>query len=435
MRSSVRTGGFDEAFPVHRPGLGPHAAGGIRVAGDREHPPGTAHRGDVQLQQERGGCSAGGRTEKERTGVEESRVDQQRYPDLSVASRPAAVYDGHMSLFGILFTIIGLAVFETVSSVDNAIINAEVLSGMGARARRWFLVWGMLFAVFVVRGLLPWLIVWLALPDQGPIGAFVAAFSSDARVVAAVERAAPILLMGGGVFLVLLFLHWLFLEPKHFGLAGEKFFASQGAWFYAVAAVFLAVTVWFALRAGSLVAFSAVIGSTLFFITHGFKENAEAQEKRLLSGRLSDVSKILYLEIIDLTFSIDGVLGAFAFTLSVPLIILGNGMGAVMVRQITVGNIDRIRWLRFIKNGAMYSILFLGGVMMCDGMGVHVPQWFSPAVTFLVVGGFFALSVRDLRKDAPRGRKKATSAAGKPRTRASAPGGRAGPVPPSGTSP
>jgi uncharacterized protein len=340
-----------------------------------------------------------------------------------------------MSLFAILLTIIGLSVFETVSSVDNAIINAGVLSGMGARARRWFLVWGLLFAVFIVRGLLPWLIVWLALPDQGPAGAFVAAFSSDSRVVAAVQHAAPILLMGGGVFLVLLFLHWLFLEPKNFGLAGERFFASQGAWFFAVAAVFLAVTVWFALRAGSLVAFSAVVGSTLFFITHGFKDNAEAQEKRLLTGRLSDVSKILYLEIIDLTFSIDGVLGAFAFTLSVPLIILGNGIGAVIVRQVTVGNIERIRRLRFIKNGAMYSILVLGVVMMCDGMGARVPQWVSPAVTFLIVGGFFGLSLRDLRKNAPRGGKKATSGAAKPRIRASARGGPAGPAPRSGTSP
>ena len=336
-----------------------------------------------------------------------------------------------MSFFAVALTILGLAVFETVSSADNAIINAEVLSGMGARARRWFLLWGILFAVFVVRGLLPWLIVWLALPGLGPIGAFAAAFSSDPRVQEAVEKAAPILLMGGGVFLVLLFLHWLFLEPKQFGLAGEKFFASQGAWFFAVAAVFLSLTVWFSLRIGSMVAFSAVIGSTLFFITHGFKENAEAQEKRLMTGSLSDLSKILYLEIIDMTFSIDGVLGAFAFTLSVPIIILGNGLGAVVVRQITVGNIERIRRLRFIKNGAMYSILFLGAVMMCDGMGVHVPQWLSPAATFSIVGAFFVKSLLALAKEP----KKTTSAAGKPRTRASGRGGRGRQVPRSGISP
>jgi uncharacterized protein len=303
-----------------------------------------------------------------------------------------------MGAFTILLTILGLCVFETISSVDNAIINAEVLSDMKPKARRWFLIWGMLFAVFIVRGLLPWLIVWMALPSLGPIGSFLAAFSSDPVVVGAVEEAAPILFMGGGIFLVLLFFHWLFLEPKEFGLAGEKFFASQGVWFYAVASVFLALSVWFALQIGELVAFSAVIGSTVFFIVHGFKGNAEAQEKRLLTGNLSDISKILYLEIIDMTFSIDGVLGAFAFTLSVPLIIAGNGLGAIIVRQITVGNIERIKKLRFIKNGAMYSILVLGAAMMCDGFGVRIPQWVSPVSTFAIVGFFFARSLLDLRK-------------------------------------
>jgi uncharacterized protein len=324
-----------------------------------------------------------------------------------------------MDVASIILTILGLSLFETVSSVDNAIINAEVLSGMGQKARRWFLFWGIIFAVFVVRGLLPWLIVWMALPSLGPIGALTAAFSSDPLVRDAVESASPVLFMGGGVFLVLLFLHWLFLEPKQFGLPGERFFASQGVWFYAVAAVFLAFTVWYSLRAGQMVAFAAVIGSTVFFITHGFKENAEHQEKRLLSGSLSDVSKILYLEIIDATFSIDGVLGAFAFTLSVPLIIAGNGLGAVIVRQITVGNIERIRKLRFIKNGAMYSILVLGAVMMADSFSLHVPEWVSPASTFLIVGFFFARSLLENRAEArAAGRKsgrKPKKRSGKPR--------------------
>jgi uncharacterized protein len=304
-----------------------------------------------------------------------------------------------MSVLSIVVTILGLCIFETVSSADNAIINAEVLSGMSKRARRWFLLWGILFAVFVVRGLLPWVIVWMALPSMGPIGAFLAAFSSDPRVHEAVDAAAPVLLMGGGVFLVLLFLHWLFLEPKHYGLPGEKFFASQGVWFYAAAAVLLALTVWYALKQGGLVAFAAVIGSTVFFITHGFKTNAEVQEQRLLKGGLSDISKILYLEIIDTTFSIDGVLGAFAFTLSVPLIILGNGLGAFVVREITVGNIDRIKRLPYIKNGAMYSVLVLGAIMMCDGFGVHVPELISPISTFLIVGFFLVRSLRAARRE------------------------------------
>ncbi len=250
-----------------------------------------------------------------------SRVRLPKLPDRRARARCTLA---PVSITTIVITVLGLSLFETISSVDNAIINAEVLSGMSARGRRWFLLWGMLFAVFVVRGLLPWVIVWLALPGLGPVGALLAAFSSDPRVLEAIHGSAPILFMGGGVFLVLLFLHWLFLEPKHFGLAGERFFLSQGIWFYAVAAVYLAVTVWFAQRVSTSIAFSAVIGSTAFFITHGFKQNAEAQERRLMKGALSDAGKILYLEIIDMTFSIDGVLGAFAFTLSVPLIIVGT---------------------------------------------------------------------------------------------------------------
>ncbi|MBI3120597.1 MAG: DUF475 domain-containing protein [Candidatus Kerfeldbacteria bacterium] len=294
-----------------------------------------------------------------------------------------------MSIFSIILTVAGLGLFEVVSSIDNAIINAEVLGTMQPKARRWFLFWGLLFAVFLIRGLLPWLIVWFATPGLGPIEAWTAAFSSDPNVLEAVESSAPMLLIGGGTFLIFLFFHWLFLEDKHFGIVGERFFFSQGVWFYAVVSILLAVIVWFSLRMDPMMAFGAVIGSTAFFITHGFKQNAEQGEKKLMQKGLSDVSKIFYLEVIDATFSIDGVLGAFAFTLSVPLILLGNGFGAYVVRQVTVGNIERIKKYIFLKNGAMYSILFLGIVMMLDSFGVHVSSWVSPALTFVVVGFFF----------------------------------------------
>jgi hypothetical protein len=116
-----------------------------------------------------------------------------------------------------------------------------------------------------------------------------------------------------------------------------------------------------------------------------------------MKGHLSDVSKIFYLEVIDATFSIDGVLGAFAFTLSVPLILLGNGLGAIAVRQLTIGNIERVKRYAYLKNGAMYSVLVLGAVMLIDAFGFHVPAWVSPALTFGIVGWFFFKSVRHLK--------------------------------------
>jgi hypothetical protein len=297
----------------------------------------------------------------------------------------------------VLLTIIGLCLFETVCSIDNAIINADVLSTMGARARRWFLVWGILLAVFLVRGLLPLLIVWLTVPDIGLAGTFTATFSSDQKVLDAMERSAPNLLAGGGTFLVFLFFHWLFLEPKHYGLPAESFFHRQGVWFFAVVSAILAVIVWFALQRHSMLAFSVVIGSTAFFITHGFKENAARAEREMIRSNLSDVSKILYLELIDATFSIDGVLGAFAFTLSVPLILIGNGIGAFVVRELTIHNVERIKRYIYLKNGAMYSILFLGAIMLAEGFSVHVPTWISPLITLSVVGYFFWRSVLAVR--------------------------------------
>lgn len=293
-----------------------------------------------------------------------------------------------------LLTIAGLVLFETIVSIDNAIINAEVLSTMSQKARRWFMTWGLFIAVFLVRGLLPWLMVWLATPGLSPLEALTATFSSDPVVIEAIETAAPILLAGGGTFLIFLFLHWLFVEPKHFGLRGERFILEKGVWFYAVASVALLLIVWLTLQSNPVMAFSAVVGSTGFFIVSGFRMNAEAAEKRLVGGDMSDWSKILYLEIIDATFSIDSVIGAFAFTLSVPLIIIGTGIGALVVREVTVRHVETVRRYPFLKNGAMYSIGVLGVIMMLDAFGVHVPTWVSPAITFALVGFFLWKSMR-----------------------------------------
>jgi hypothetical protein len=295
-----------------------------------------------------------------------------------------------MDIFAIILTIIGLILFETISSIDNAVINAEVLSTMSLRARKWFLFYGLLFAVFVIRGMLPWLIVWGTNPALGPLGALTATFSQDPKVKEVIEESAPFLLVGGGVFLIFLFFHWLFIEAKNYGLRGERFFHQHGVWFFAIVSIILTVIVWFALKQQPFMAFGAVVGSTAFFITHGFKQNAEMHETELMGGtNMSDWSKVLYLEVIDATFSLDGVVGAFAFTLSVPLILIGNGIGAFVVRELTVSNIDNIKRYIYLKNGAMYSIFFLGITMVLKSFGVAIQEWVSPLITIGVIGYFF----------------------------------------------
>lgn len=302
-----------------------------------------------------------------------------------------------MGLLLIILTILALSLFEIITSIDNAIINAEVLSTVNQKTRHWFLTWGIFIAVFLVRGLLPLLIVWAAIPGMGLITALVATLSGDPSTAEAIKHSSPMLLIGGGTFLIFLFFHWLFLEPKNFGLRGENFFQDQGPWFFSVVSIFLLLIVWLAQKQDTILVFGAVVGSTAFFIIHGFREFASQREEKLLTSSASDISKILYLEVLDATFSIDGVIGAFAFTFSVLLILIGNGLGAIVLRKLTVSNIERIKKYRYLKNGAMYSILILGVVMLLESFSFHLPPWISPIVTFLTVGYFLHKSRIDLK--------------------------------------
>jgi hypothetical protein len=305
-----------------------------------------------------------------------------------------------MLFWEIILTILGLCVFEIVSSVDNAIVNASVLKTLPQKFRRIFLVWGMLIAVFVVRGVLPFLLVWLANPALNFLQIFNAVFSGDETVRQSLQATKPLLLLGGGTYLFLVFLGWLFLEEKNFLLRTEKFIKKQGVWFYAIASIFTTGVIYLALRENPILALAASIGVSAFFITDGFKKNAEEKEKELMSAHLSAWSKILYLEILDASFSIDGVIGAFAFTMSVPLIIIGNGLGALVTRDLTIRGLSFIEKFVYLKNGAMYSIGFLGAIMCFESFGHELPFWVAPSFTFLILIIVFVASCLENSKKA-----------------------------------
>ncbi|MDB4940385.1 MAG: hypothetical protein JWO40_810 [Candidatus Doudnabacteria bacterium] len=298
-----------------------------------------------------------------------------------------------MAWGSIILTVIGLSVFEIISSIDNAIINADVLQTMGQKGRKWFLFWGMLFAVFVVRGLLPWLIVWISVPGVGPVAALSAAFNSDHHTESLIEASAPPLLISAGIFLVFLFFRWLFLERKLFGAEGVKAFKSLVVWLLAILSILAIVIHSEITNQNYKLVFGVLVGLAVYFVSSVFKSLAETDEAKLVQKRSTDLHKILYLEIIDATFSVDAVFGAFAFTLSVPLIFLGNGIGSYVVRHFTVSNIERIKKYVFLKNGAMYSLFVLGLVMILNSLGYEIKSWVSPIITLLIVGFFLYRSV------------------------------------------
>jgi hypothetical protein len=205
------------------------------------------------------------------------------------------------------------------------------------------------------------------------------------------------LLLGGGVYLLFVFLAWLFMEEKKYAFLVEHFIHRHGVWFYAFASVTLTGIIYLSIKVNPMLALSASIGAAAFFIADGFKHNAEAKEKELLRPHLSAWSKILYLEMLDASFSIDGVIGAFAFTISVPLILIGNGLGAFVVRKLTVRGLGLITKFAYLKNGAMYSIGMLGGLMILESFGKEYPFWLAPLNTVLLLAIFLYLSWREIR--------------------------------------
>ncbi|MEK7073110.1 MAG: DUF475 domain-containing protein [Patescibacteria group bacterium] len=294
-----------------------------------------------------------------------------------------------------IVVILGLVVFEVISSIDNAIVNASVLKTMPEKYRKFFLFWGLLLAVFVVRGVLPFLIVWLANTNIPLPELMRLVFTEPDKVSAALEHSKPLLLLAGGVYLVFVFLGWLFLEEKKYAFFVEHFIHRQSVWFYAFASIFITTVIALAVRENPILALSASIGATAFFVTDGFRRNAEEVEKKLQGAHLSAWSKLLYLEVLDASFSIDGVIGAFAFTLSVVLILIGNGIGALVVREVTVRGIDIISKFAYLKNGAMYSIGMLGGLMVLESFGREFGFWVAPLNTVLMLALFLGLSIRE----------------------------------------
>lgn len=301
-------------------------------------------------------------------------------------------------IFEIIVVILGLSLFEIISSIDNAIINAHILKTLPEKFRKIFLFWGIIFAVFLVRGLLPFIIIWIANPGLTPFELFSAAFSNDESIQASLESSKPLLLLGGGTYLFLVFLAWLFLEKKNYCFKLERFIGKQSVWFYAIASVYITLMVYFSIRVNPILALAGSIGVTAFFITDGFKKNSEEKERELMGGNMSAWSKIIYLEVLDASFSIDGVIGAFAFTMSIPLIILGNGLGAFVVRELTIKGIDLISKFAYLKNGAMYSIGFLGLLMVLESFGEEFPFWIAPLNTFAFLSFFLFVSIQENKK-------------------------------------
>lgn len=301
-------------------------------------------------------------------------------------------------MFNILFIASVLAVLEISLSFDNAIVNANKLRTMTPEWQHRFLTWGILIAVFGMRIVFPLAIVVVA-ADLGPIEALRLASNDPHRYAEIIEGAGLSISAFGGTFLMMVALDFFCDDEKHVHwLGGIERMVSRvsGAKFLTVAIVLGVV----ALIAGSFEGREAftfltasVWGLLTFLVVDVVSDYLEGDASTATAQ--VGLSGFLYLEVLDASFSFDGVIGAFALTQNLYVIAIGLGIGAMFVRSMTILLVDRgtLTEYRFLEHGAFYSILVLSLIMFTH-LHLHVPEVVTGLIGAALIGASFYSSLR-----------------------------------------
>lgn len=294
-----------------------------------------------------------------------------------------------------MFIVLVLGVMEVSLSFDNAVVNASVLKNMSAEWQRRFLVWGILIAVVGMRLVFPILIVSMSAGlGFGEVASL--ALNNPDEYAHHLEQSGPIISAFGGVFLLMVALnyfvdtekdeHWLMPESRLAGLA--RFEAVQGI--IALVAL-LGIVHWGVAPALQLTVLTAgIIGLVVYLAVNalgGLFDVDNLAEKAGAAG----LASFLYLEVLDASFSLDGVIGAFAITKEIVIIAAGLAIGAVFVRSLTLFLVHQgtLAQYRYLEHGAHYGILALAVIMLYSITGHHVPE----VVTGLIGVAFIVASV------------------------------------------
>lgn len=275
-----------------------------------------------------------------------------------------------------------LVVLEVTFSFDNAVINSKVLARMSKRWQMVFLTVGIFIAVFVVRFALPIIIVMIA-SGQSFNSVIDMALNHPEEYGHTLHEASPAINAFGGAFLLMIGvsyfinrkkdIHWLGMIEKRLASAGK--YENFKAFVMLSLALILHATVEPSLK--DIVLMASIGGIVLHMgleVMGSFFE--KHQQKATHQVGWAAFASFLYLEVLDASFSFDGVIGAFAITTSVLLIIAGLGAGAIWVRSLTIyllrsGTLGKYRYL---EHGAHWAILALGTLMMVKLYHIEPPE-------------------------------------------------------------
>ncbi|MWZ91054.1 DUF475 domain-containing protein [Francisella tularensis] len=305
-----------------------------------------------------------------------------------------------------IYSVLILAILEISLSFDNAVINAKILGQMSPRWQKIFIYIGLPIVVFGMRLLFPILLVSVT-SGINFMNVVTLALDNPQQYQAILEHSMPYICSFGGSFLLMVFLNFFLSENKghHWiplienNIITKKIRNYDGG--YILLAVIIGViTIYYSdpNYQGSLdIAFllGIVVHESIGLLNSLFDTAKVSTTDVARNGLIG----FIYLEIIDASFSFDGVIGAFAITANIIIIMIGLGIGAMFVRSLTILFVEKKTLAKYIylEHGAHYAIGFLAAVLLLK-IFMHIPEWFSGSIGILVLTLAFIHSVISHKK-------------------------------------
>ncbi|QZD87979.1 DUF475 domain-containing protein [Qipengyuania psychrotolerans] len=308
---------------------------------------------------------------------------------------------------GILWIVLVLSILEVSLSFDNAVVNATVLRDMDPVWQRRFLTIGILIAVFGMRIVFPIAIVAIA-AQVGPFEAISLSLNDPDEYERIVAGAHVGIAGFGGAFLAMVGLtfffdhdkdvHWIDTIEK----AINKFSNVPAVEIGLVLSLIYFVSTLLSPEDAITFLTAGVLGLVTYIAVHALGaiiEQREARKKAAGEIVRSGLGGFLYLEVLDASFSFDGVIGAFALSNNMVIIALGLSVGAMFVRSMTIHLVKTgtLAQYRYLEHGAFWAIIVLGVIMLLSAR-YHIPETITGLIGAILIGLSFWWSVRWNRK-------------------------------------
>lgn len=294
-----------------------------------------------------------------------------------------------------VFIVLILWILETSLSFDNAIVNATVLKDMSPRRQHRFLTRGMVIAVFGMRVIFPILIVAIV-GNINPIQTINLAIFNPDLYAQILTSSHIVIAWFGGAFLFMVALNFfLDIEKQNHWIGPIERFLKKIWELKSIEIIITAIILMFVaklLPSGEVLSFltSGMRWVIVFAIVDWLAEILKKKKEVTQTMAKAGLSLFLYLEVLDASFSFDGVVGAFALSKNIFIIALGLGIGAMFVRSLTIMLVRKwtLAKYKYLEHGAFWAILALAVIMFITTLH-EVPE----VITWLLGAWFIGIAL------------------------------------------